>query len=155
MVEKTKKPKKEKKPVKAKKKKTRKPSYLFAVGRRKKAIARVRLYTGKKGEMIINDKLFSEYLKDEVSKTLLLEPLRTCNLIDRYLFTVKVLGSGKNSQLGAIIHGMSRAIVKLDEEKYRPILKKRGFLTRDSRMRERRKIGTGGKARRQKQSPKR
>ena len=65
------------------------------------------------------------------------------------------MGGGKKGQLGAVTHGMARAFDKLDREKFRPELKKAGLLTRDSRTRERRKIGTGGKARRKKQSPKR
>lgn len=69
--------------------------------------------------------------------------------------TFFVQGGGKKGQLGAIIHGLARAIEKTDKETLRPILKKAGLLTRDSRTRERRKVGTGGKARRVKQSPKR
>jgi len=68
---------------------------------------------------------------------------------------VKVVGGGPNGQLEAIIHGIARALSSFDREKYRAVLKKAGFLTRDPRERERRKAGMGGKARRKRQSPKR
>lgn len=135
--------------------KTKKESYIYAVGRRRTAAARVRLYPRKKGGITVNNKPIEEYFPGEVLKKLYLAPLRTCNVIDKYLITIKVGGSGKIGQLGATVHGISRVLVNLDKEKFRPILKKRGFLTRDSRMKERRKVGTGGKARRKKQSPKR
>jgi len=77
------------------------------------------------------------------------------DLAEKYTATIKVLGSGRISQLLAIRHGLARAIVKLDSDKFKTILKSAGLLTRDSRKRQRRHIGTGGKARRRKQSPKR
>jgi small subunit ribosomal protein S9 len=131
-----------------------KVNYIPAVGRRKRAIARVRLFR-KAGDILVNDLPIAKYFPGEVFKTLYLEPFRVCNVIDKYHATIKVNGSGKSGQLGAIIHGLSRALVIANPEKFRPILKKKGFLTRDPRKRERRKAGTGGKARRQKQSPKR
>ena len=73
----------------------------------------------------------------------------------KYYVTVKVVGGGKKGQLGATVHGIARALAKLDADTLRAPLKKAGLLTRDSRVRERRKVGTGGKARRKKQSPKR
>lgn len=133
----------------------KKNKYLHAIGRRKSAHARVRLYPGKKGEIEVNGMKVEKYFPGKIMEAIYLAPLKTCNLIGRHLITVKVEGSGKKGQLGAFVHGLSRALVKLDEEKYRPILKKRGFLMRDPRAKERRKAGTGGKARRQKQSPKR
>lgn len=84
-----------------------------------------------------------------------MEPFRATNTIGKYSLTIKVEGGGKSGQLEAVVHGISRALQLLDKEKFRPILKKKGFLTRDARVRERRKVGTGGKARRKKQSPKR
>ena len=139
------------------KKKTasKKPKYIYAIGRRKKASARVRLYPNKKGDIQINSKKIEEYFPGKALKTLYIEPLRVCNVIGKYEITIKVKGSGKMGQLGAVIHGLARVLSKLDTEKFRPLLKKRGFLTRDPRAKERRKAGTGGKARRQKQSPKR
>ena len=145
-----------KKPTKpAKPKRTAKANYLYSVGRRKTAIARVRLYPNKKGGIIINEEPAENYFADKVGEKLYLEPLRSCNVIDKYLITVKVSGSGKTGQLEAVVHGIARVLVKLNEEKFKPILKKRGFLTRDPRMRERRKPGMGGKARRKRQSPRR
>lgn len=134
---------------------TKKAKYIYSVGRRRKAIARVRLYPRKKGGIVVNDKPIDTYFPGPVMERFYLEPLRTCNIIGQYLITIKVNGSGKMGQLGAVIHGISRALVKLDEKNFKLILKKHGFLTRDSRMRESRKVGTGGKARRKKQSPKR
>jgi len=133
----------------------KKAKYFFAVGRRKEATARVRLYPKKKGKIEVNGIEVEKYFPGKTMEAIYLAPLKTCNLIDQYLFTAKIKGSGKASQLGAMVHGISRTLVKLDEEKLRPILKKRGFLTRDPRAKERRKAGTGGKARRKKQSPKR
>ena len=138
-----------------KNKKTKKSSYIYAVGRRKTASARVRLYLNKKGDVIINEKPIKEYFPGEAFEKTYLAPLRTANVIGKYLITVKVNGSGKIGQLGAVIHGISRVLVKLDKEKFSPLLKKRGFLTRDPRKKERRKAGMGGKARRKRQSPRR
>jgi len=138
-----------KKQVKAKK------DYIQVIGRRKSSTARVRLYTNDKGDIEVNGVRIEEYFPGEVNKSRYLEPMRTCNVIGKYLTTIKVEGSGKQSQLDAVIHGISRALVQLDDEKFHPILKKRGFLTRDPRVKERRKVGTGGKARRKKQSPRR
>ncbi|NMC35594.1 30S ribosomal protein S9 [Candidatus Beckwithbacteria bacterium] len=132
-----------------------KKDYVAAVGRRKEATARVRLYLTKKGEIEVNGKRIEEYFPGEIAKSMYAEPLRTCNLIGKHAISIKVNGSGKNSQLGAIVHGMARAIDKIDPEKYHPILKKRGLLTRDPRAKERRKAGMGGKARAKKQSPRR
>ena len=84
-----------------------------------------------------------------------MEPFKLTGAENQYRMDIKVEGSGKKGQLDAIILGISRALEKIDKEKNRPLLKKGGFLTRDSRIRQRRNIGTGGRARRQKQSPKR
>ena len=132
----------------------KKALYIHSVGRRKQAIARIRLFK-KKGDNLVNDKPIDKYFSGMVSQSLYLEPLRTCNVLKKYYFTVKVTGSGPVSQLAAVVHGVSRALVKIDEDKNRPLLKKKGLLTRDPRKKERRKAGTGGKARRKKQSPKR
>jgi len=142
-------------PKKSKSKKTKKSSFIYAVGRRRTASARVRLFPHKKGEIIVNEKPIKEYFPGEVFEKIYFAPLRTANVIGKHLITVKVKGSGKTSQLGAVVHGISRVLTKLDEEKFRPVLKKRGFLTRDPRKRERRKAGMGGKARRKRQSPRR
>lgn len=122
--------------------------YTFAVGRRKSASARVRLYKGE-GENMINGKKVIEFLAQ------LAKPFKLTETVGKYFFTAKVAGGGKEGQTEAIIHGISRAFVKLDPEKFRVTLKKANLLTRDSRVRLRRMVGTGGKARRKKQSPKR
>lgn len=138
-----------------KKIKSTKKAYIYAVGRRKTAIARVRLIEGKK-EIEINGKPISEYWSSAQQQILYMEPFVTTNTHKKYTATVKVEGSGKESQLGAFIHGISRALVKVNPDRFKPILKKKGFLTRDPRMKETRKIGSGGsKARSKRQSPKR
>ena len=100
------------------------------------------------------------WLMKNQSKTISLAPLIKYFLTDpsrlkKYHLTIKVIGSGKQSQLEACIHGIARSLVKVNADKFRPALKKNGYLTRDPRKRQRRQAGKGGKARRQKQSPKR
>ncbi len=147
--------------------KQQKKDYIFAVGRRKQAVARVRLYTSVKpdavwnqqpivkGEMLVNEKPITEYFSSEVMRRTYSEPLRVVNAQNKYAFTIRVVGGGIEGQLEAVASGISRALAALEPDEYRPLLKKKGFLTRDDRVRERRKVGTGGKARRRKQSPKR
>lgn len=134
-------------------------TYYEAVGRRKNATARVRLYLAKegheKGECIVNGVPAEKYFFGEVAKKIYLEPFRTTNTIGRFVTSILVSGGGLSGQLGAVLQGVSRALCKVDLEKFRPILKKRGFLTRDPRAKERRKAGFAGKARARKQSPKR
>lgn len=135
-------------------KKTNKPKFITAVGRRREAIARVRLYPGK-GESVVNEQPLGQYFSGETAKVSYTMPFAETGTLGKYFVTAKVQGGGKSGQLAAFLHGVSRALSEADREKFRPILKKKGFLTRDSRIRERRKVGTGGKARRKKQSPKR
>lgn len=147
--------------------KVEKVTYYEAVGRRKDASARARLYVVKepsyvidtvsvaKGEMIVNGRTAENYFPGEVFKKMYSEPFRTTNTIGRFVVSIHVEGGGLAGQLGAVIHAISRALEKVDKEKFRPILKKRGFMTRDARTRERRKAGKAGKARAGKQSPKR
>lgn len=142
--------------------------YYEGIGRRKEAVARVRLYlvgkdSGvkvnkvkiKKGEIFVNWKPIESVFPSLVEKKSYLLPLELTNNQDRFAVSIVVKGGGKKGQLGAIIHGLARAVEKVDRDQYRPILKKNGFLTRDPRVKERRKVGRGGKARRKKQSPKR
>lgn len=148
-------------------KKKKKISFYQAVGRRKEASARVRLYPVvlgditighfkiKKGEIFVNGKPVEEYFPGEVAKVAYIGPFRITNTIGRFTVSAKIEGSGKSGQLEAFIHGAARALEKVDREKFRPILKKRGFLTRDPRAKERRKAGYAQKARAKKQSPKR
>lgn len=147
--------------------KTNKKEYIFAIGRRREAVARVRLYTEpkedviygettlKKGEMAVNGLPIDTYFSSLTDRTMFAEPLRITNFLNKFVVTARVEGGGKQGQLDAFILGLSRAIAAFDPEKSRAILKKKGLLTRDARIRERRKVGTGGKARRAKQSPKR
>ena len=131
-----------------------KPKEAFAVvGRRKGAVARVRLEL-KKGELLVNEKPMEEYFPGPVAKKVFEEPLRVVNRLGQLSGSVKVEGGGKVGQLGAVTHGIARALIELDET-FRPILSKRKLLTRDSRVKERRKYGHAGKARKMKQSPKR
>jgi small subunit ribosomal protein S9 len=145
-----------------------KPAFYYAVGRRKVATAQVKLFvttnepqltlndkTYEKGTILVNDRKIEEYFPGEVHKKKYLEPLRTTNTISRFVIIIKVTGGGLEGQLVAVIHALARALTKVDEFKFRPILKKRGFLTRDPRAKQRRKAGFSGKARKKKQSPKR
>ena len=140
--------------------------FMFAVGRRRSAIARVRVYSKvpdnfkfeeyvvKKGDMVVNGKLVSEYFTGVVAKSQYEVPFKVTDTLNKYAVTAKVVGGGQRSQLGAVILGVSRCLAAIDE-KNKPILRKNGLLTRDPRVRERRKVGMGGKARRKRQSPKR
>lgn len=129
-------------------------TYITAVGRRKTASARVKLML-KNADMIVNDMPIGQYFSGATQRIKYLKPFELTQTVGKFGFLVKVEGSGKSAQLDAVVHGISRALSTLNEEKYRPILKKAGLLTRDSRMKESKKVGTGGKARRKKQSPKR
>ncbi len=133
-------------------KRTRKKDYTYAVGRRKSASARVRLYKGS-GESLVNGIPLKDYFPGE--EALWQESFELLGVGGKYYVTVKVQGGGKKGQLIAVIHGTARTLEKLKPDKFRLPLKKAGLLTRDARIRERRKIGMGGKARRKKQSPKR
>lgn len=143
--------------------KSSKEDYTFAIGRRKSSTARVRLYekdaivagaTIHKGEMIVNSKTCLAYFgKDK--EVICKEPLNITNKGNMFAVSIKVSGGGKMGQLDASILGIARALDKFDRDKFHTSLKKKGFLTRDPRVRERRKVGMGGKARRKKQSPKR
>ena len=132
----------------------KKINYTYAIGRRKSASARVRLFKGK-GENIVNGQPIEKYFSGLVNKVGWTLPFKLVDAFDKYYVTVKVEGGGINGQLDATVHGISRAFAKANSEKFRAPLKRVGLLTRDARIRERRKVGTGGKARRKKQSPKR
>ncbi len=128
--------------------------YIEATGRRKVASARVRLYQTA-GDFVVNDKVVGAYfgtIRNADSRYLL--PFKITGTEKKFSVVAKINGSGASSQLDALIHGISRALVKYNEE-YRTLLKQAGFLTRDDRMKETRKVGHGGSARRQRQSPKR
>ena len=110
-----------------------------AVGRRKKAIARVRLIPGE-GKILINGREIDNYFGLETLKMTVRQPLALTSLEGRYDVLVNVCGGGLSGQAGAIRHGISRALIKADPE-LRPAVKKAGFLTRDPRMKERKKYG--------------
>ncbi len=124
-----------------------------AVGRRKEAVARVRLLTGA-GQITINGMPISEYFKGQISQKEYQKPLEISKMVGKFSATVLVKGGGTSSQLDAVVHGLSRAIAKADATT-RTLLKKEGLLTRDARVRERRKYGLAQGARAKKQSPKR
>lgn len=130
-------------------------NWFGAVGRRKTSIASVRIWLDKAGKILVNNKPIEEYFPSEVSKKTYLEPFKVVNRLDAFSGNIKVSGGGKESQLEAVRHGISRSLVVFDNEAFRPLLKKYHFLTRDSREKERRHYGGAGKARKQKQSPKR
>lgn len=132
----------------------KKVDYVYAVGRRKTATARVRLYKGRK-ENLVNEVVIGKYFPGAVMTSLWQKPFSLTNTTGKYYITAKVAGGGKDGQLAAVVHGLARALTKASPEKFRSVLKKEGLLTRDSRSRERRMVGTGGRARKQKQSPKR
>lgn len=138
-----------------------KSNITYAVGRRKTATARIRLYKsasvpGFDGvQLVVNGVDAAQYFPGEVAKAAYRQPFFLTESLKDYSASVKVSGSGKAGQLGAVVHGLSRALAALNPETYRAPLKSAGLLSRDSRAKERRKVGTGGKARRRKQSPKR
>lgn len=129
-------------------------NYKQAVGRRKEAIARVRILPGK-GQSTVNSMPISEYFKGMLAQKAYQKPFELTQTLGKYVASIKVFGGGSTSQLNATVHGMAKALKLIDPEKFRPILKKAGFLTRDARVKERRKYGLAHKARAKKQSPKR
>lgn len=135
-------------------KKSTKKTWIYAIGRRRQAACRVRFFKGKE-QNLVNGVPIGKYFPGEVNKAYWQLPFELTETAGKYYITAKVTGGGRKGQLDALVHGLARALVKLDAEKYRIPLKKAGLLTRDSRTRERRKVGMGGKSRRQKQSPKR
>ena len=108
-------------------------------GRRKESIARVRIVEGK-GEIVVNGRSLDEYFGTEILKVIVKQPLTVTNTLGKYDIICKVQGGGFTGQAGAIRHGISRALLEVNEE-FRPALKANGFLTRDPRMKERKKYG--------------
>ena len=111
----------------------------YGTGRRKKSVARVRLLPGD-GNITINNRNIDEYFGMETLKLIVRQPLVLTNAVSRFDIIAKVDGGGYTGQAGAIRHGISRALLEADKD-LRPMLKKAGFLTRDSRMKERKKYG--------------
>ena len=130
-----------------------KASSFYGTGRRKKSIARVYLTPGK-GNITINKRNIDDYLGLETLKVIVRQPLVLTETLDKFDVNVTVRGGGTTGQAGAIRHGISRALLQADSDEYRPTLKKAGYLTRDPRMKERKKYGLK-KARRAPQFSKR
>ncbi|AFS79231.1 30S ribosomal protein S9 [Gottschalkia acidurici 9a] len=114
----------------------------YGTGRRKKSIARVRLYPGS-GNITVNKRDLNEYFDYETLRVIVQEPLTLTENLDKYDVVATVKGGGFTGQAGALRHGISRALLKVDGE-LRPVIKKAGFLTRDPRMKERKKYGLKG-----------
>ncbi len=111
----------------------------FATGKRKSAIARVRLMKGK-GDIIINDRPMSDYLQRKVLELIVLEPFEITGMMGKYDVLVNAKGGGISGQAGAVRHGIAKALLERHPD-LRPVLKKAGLLTRDSRIKERKKYG--------------
>ena len=116
--------------------------YFYGTGRRKSSVARVRLYNGT-GKITINDRDIDDYFGLETLKVIVRQPLVLTDNADKFDIVCTVAGGGVTGQAGAIRHGIARALLLANAE-YRPELKKAGFLTRDPRMKERKKYGLKG-----------
>lgn len=149
-------------------KKPQEKQYYEATGRRREAVARVRLYiTGKdktasiktkkvdQGTILVNEKDVTQVFPREIHKKRYMLPFELTNTVDRFVVSVRIIGGGPNGQLEALMHGISRALCLVEGTPYRSSLKEHGLLTRDPRTRQRRQVGMGGKSRRPRQSPKR
>ena len=119
---------------------------IYATGKRKTAIARVWLEPGE-GKIVINERAMQDYLKRETSEMVILEPLEMTGTRNQFDVAINVKGGGPTGQTEAIRHGISRALLQYNPE-FKDVLKKAGFLTRDSRVKERKKYGKRGARRR-------
>ena len=116
-----------------------KVKYYYGTGRRKHSVARVRLYPGS-GNITINDRKIDEYFGLDTLKLIVRQPLTLTDTVEKLDVVCTVTGGGVTGQAGAIRHGIARALLEADAD-FRPVLKKAGFLTRDPRMKERKKYG--------------
>jgi small subunit ribosomal protein S9 len=117
-----------------------KPPYYYGLGRRKTAVARVRLYPGS-GQILINGRPASQYFGNRLlHRVMITEPLRLTGLQDHFDIRARVVGGGISGQAGAVRHGVARALLRFNPE-LRPVLKRAGLLTRDPRVKERMKPG--------------
>ena len=120
---------------------TNKGDYYYGTGRRKTAVARVRVFPNGDGSITVNGKVAQSYFgKREAYMATIVAPFRVLDLGNKYTVTVRVVGGGSSGQAGAIRHGLARALVRMDPDAKHP-LRKAGFLTRDPRMKERKKPG--------------
>ena len=117
-----------------------KKKYFYGTGRRKSSVARVRVYENGTGSIIINGRDIDDYFGLETLKLIVRQPLATTDTLGKVDVVVSVAGGGVSGQAGAIRHGLARALLQADEN-YRPALKAAGLLTRDPRMKERKKYG--------------
>ena len=117
-----------------------KKKYFYGTGRRKSSVARVRVYENGTGSIIINGRDINDYFGLESLKLIVNQPLVATNMVGKVDVVVTVAGGGVSGQAGAIRHGLSRALLEINAE-YRATLKAAGFLTRDPRMKERKKYG--------------
>ena len=117
-----------------------KKKYFYGTGRRKSSVARVRVYENGTGSVIVNGRDIDDYFGLETLKLVVRQPLVTTELVDKVDVVVSVCGGGVSGQAGAIRHGIARALLTVNPE-YRASLKAAGFLTRDPRMKERKKYG--------------
>ncbi len=117
-----------------------KTPFFYGTGRRKSSVARVRLYKGT-GKIVINNREIDDYFGLDTLKVIVRQPLELTGLTDRFDVVCNVIGGGVTGQAGAIRHGIARALLQYDTENLRPMLKSAGFLTRDPRMKERKKYG--------------
>jgi small subunit ribosomal protein S9 len=134
-------------------KNTSKNSYTSSLGRRKSAIATIKLFTGK-GESMVNKIDLIKYFPTKTEKIIYEKPFEVTKTLGKYYYQAKITGGGKTGQVQALSLAISRALIKINEL-FKPVLRAADLLTVDSRVKERRMVGTGGKSRRQKQSPKR
>jgi small subunit ribosomal protein S9 len=119
---------------------TSKKPYVYGTGRRKSSVARVRVFPGGTGAVTINGRDIDDYFGLETLKLLVRQPLNTTETVDKVDIEATVTGGGVTGQAGAIRHGVARALLQVDDS-FRPLLKAEGFLTRDPRMKERKKYG--------------
>ncbi len=120
-----------------------KKPYMYGTGRRKSSVARVHLFPGGTGKITVNGREIDDYFGLDTLKFIVRQPLVTTSNVDKVDIEATVVGGGVTGQAGAIRHGIARALLLVDEA-YRPALKSAGFLTRDPRMKERKKYGLKG-----------
>ena len=117
-----------------------KKKYFYGTGRRKSSVARVRVYENGTGAITVNGRDIDDYFGLETLKVIVRQPLTATDTVDKFDVIVTVKGGGYTGQAGAVRHGIARALLQADPD-YRPTLKKAGYLTRDPRMKERKKYG--------------
>ena len=120
---------------------TSKKPYQYGTGRRKSSVARVHLFEGGTGSITINGRDIDDYFGLDTLKLIVRQPLNLTGTADKFDIECRVAGGGVTGQAGAIRHGIARALLQFNSEELRPQLKKAGFLTRDPRMKERKKYG--------------